>query len=114
MDYDTYNSYNPWYSSEFNYSEGQDFLPGPTINNLENPMLYNNKQLPEKHIPKNNQIESFTTGITITIPEMSEQFLITILLVVLIVICTLTYNMIKQTNESMKLLIELLKNNNSK
>lgn len=112
MDYDTYNSYNPWYSPEFNYNEGHDFLPGSTINNIEQPVFYNNRPLSGKCIPKNNQIEPFMPGTTITIPEISEQCLITILLVVLIVICTLTYNMIKKTNESIQLLIELLKNNN--
>ena len=54
MNYDTYNIYNQWNPPEFNYNMGQDFLPGSTINNLEQPVFYNNRHMSEKYLPQKN------------------------------------------------------------
>lgn len=69
----------------------------------------NNNPVPA---PVSNQIEPFTSGITITIPEISEQCLIYILFIILIILCTLTYNTIQKTNKTIQELLEFLKNNN--
>jgi len=69
----------------------------------------NNNPVP---VPVSNQIEPFTSSVTITIPEISEQCLIYMLFIILIVLCTLTYNTIQKTNKTIQELLEFLKNNN--
>lgn len=104
-------------STPLDYDSGDLFITQQKINkNLEwpvrghnypNPEMSRKFRLPDPNPSRQTIKESFISDNN-TYPLLTENMLIILLLVVLIVMCTIIYSTVKQTCETMKLMVAML------
>ena len=97
-------------STPMNYDSSDLFVTQPKIGKvLQYPAVgqkYPNPVMEKKAIMPPSKTEGFVTDMRS--PDISENMLIILLLVVLIVLCTMIYSTVKQTCETMKLMAAIL------
>ena len=94
-----------------NFNDNEIFVTQPKINKqLQWPSpthKYPDPHVsPKSTIPHKQNMEGFNTHDTY--PQITENMLIILLLVVLIITCTMIYNSVRQMNETLKLMTSIL------